>query len=226
MAIERQPIIDRAARGGQMPACVLVPPGIAGYHSPPGFEEDLREARRLLAEAGYPDGAGLPEFSILINTSFDHQRVAEMLQEQWRRLGARVSIRNVEWKVFLDMTRDLEYQVARGSWYGDYVDPNTFLDLFLTGGGNNNTGWSNAPYDALVGKAAGEADPAARMARFTQAEEILLREAPILPIYFYTATMLVHPRLEGVQANLMNRIDFGALRWRPSSPGPLARFGG
>ena len=214
LAVERQPIIDRAARGGQMPAYVLMPPGIAGYRSPPGLTEDAAQARKLLAEAGFPGGAGLPEIGILINTAADHQRVAEMLQEQWRKLGLRVSIRNVEWKVFLEMTHNLEFQVSRGSWYGDYVDPNTFLDLFLTGGGNNNTGWGNAEYDALIHKAAVEPDPAARMAVFAKAEEILVREAPILPIYYYTATMLVHPGLEGVQSNLQNRIDFSTLRWR------------
>ena len=226
LGLERRPIIERAARGGQMPATVLVPPGLAGYRSPPGYREDAAEARRLLAEAGYPGGAGLPELAILINTSADHQRVAEVIQEEWRALGLRVGIRNVEWKVFLDVTHDLQYEVSRGSWYGDYVDPNTFLDLFVTGGGNNNTGWSNRRYDDLVARAADETAPAARMALFTEAEALLLDEAPIMPIYFYTSTMLVHPRLEGVLPNLMNRIDFGALAWRPATAAPLAACGG
>jgi len=214
LAIDRQAIIERAARGGQQPAFVLVPPGVAGYVSPPGFVEDVEAAKRLLAEAGYPGGRGLPELAVLINKSVDHVRVAEMLQQQWRdRLGIRVRIEQVEWKVFLDTVQRLEYQVARGSWYGDYIDPNTFLDMFVTGGGNNQTGWSSAAYDALIARAARETDPKARLRIFAEAETILLREAPIFPIYVYTTTMLARPGLAGVEANLMNRIDFAALRW-------------
>jgi len=214
LAIDRQAIIERAARGGQQPAFVLVPPGVAGYVSPPGFVEDVEAAKRLLAEAGYPGGRGLPELAVLINKSVDHVRVAEMLQQQWRdRLGIRVRIEQVEWKVFLDTVQRLEYQVARGSWYGDYIDPNTFLDMFVTGGGNNQTGWSSAAYDALIARAARETDPKARLKTFAEAETILLREAPIFPIYVYTTTMLARPGLAGVEANLMNRIDFAALRW-------------
>jgi oligopeptide transport system substrate-binding protein len=214
LAIDRQAIIERAARGGQQPAFVLVPPGVAGYVSPPGFVEDVEAAKRLLAEAGYAGGRGLPELAVLINKSVDHVRVAEMLQQQWRdRLGIRVRIEQVEWKVFLDTVQRLEYQVARGSWYGDYIDPNTFLDMFVTGGGNNQTGWSSAAYDALIARAARETAPKARLKTFAEAETILLREAPIFPIYVYTTTMLARPGLAGVEANLMNRIDFAALRW-------------
>jgi oligopeptide transport system substrate-binding protein len=138
-----------------------------------------------------------------------------MIQQQWRdRLGIRVRIEQVEWKVFLDYIQHLNYQVARGGWYGDYVDPNTFLDMFVTGGGNNQTGWSNAAYDALIARAARETDPKARMKTFAEAEAILVSDVPIFPIYVYTTTMLVRPGLEGVQPNLMNRIDFAQLRWK------------
>jgi oligopeptide transport system substrate-binding protein len=107
--------------------------------------------------------------------------------------------------------------VARAGWYGDYVDPNTFLDMFMTGNGNNQTGWSNADYDRLVESAARRTDPAARLQDLRQAEAILLREVPIVPLYYYTAFMLVRPGLEGVEPNLLNRIDFALLRW--AAPG-------
>jgi oligopeptide transport system substrate-binding protein len=213
MAIDRRAIIERAARGGQLPASVLVPPGMPGYAPPPGLTENVEEARRLLAEAGYPNGAGLPEMAILVNKGLGHVPVAEMIQQEWSdRLGISVRIEQVEWKVFLDMVQHGDYQVARGGWYGDYVDPNTFLDMFLTGGGNNQTGWSNAEYDALIAEAARQAPGPERMRTFARAEAILVRETPIMPLYFYTILMLVRPGVEGVEPNLLNRIDFALLR--------------
>jgi len=214
MAIDRKAVIERAARGGQQPYFTLVPPGMPGYTSPPGLVEDVEAAKRLLAEAGYGSGDGLPELAVLVNKGGDHVPIAQMIQQQWReRLGIRVRIEQVEWKVFLDTIQHLDYQVARGGWYGDYVDPNTFLDMFVTGGGNNQTGWSNAAYDALIARAAKETDAQARMKIFAEAEAILVRETPIFPIYVYTTTMLVRPGLEGLEPNLMNRIDFAQLRW-------------
>jgi oligopeptide transport system substrate-binding protein len=219
LAIDRQAIIERAARGGQKPAFSLVPPGYEAYKPPPGLTEDVEEARRLLAEAGFPNGAGMGEPALLVNKGMGHVPIAEMLQQQWReRLGVNVRIEQVEWKVFLDRMSRLDYEVARGGWYADYVDPNTFIDMFVTGGGNNNTGWSNKEYDALVDAAAGRIDPAARMEDFRRAEAILLREVPIIPIYFYTQVMLVRPGLEAVYPNVLNRIDFGGISWAKNSP--------
>ena len=215
MAIDRRSIIERASRGGERPYFTLVPPGMPGYVPPPGLVENVEAAKRLLAEAGYASGDGLPELAVLVNKGGVHVPVAQMIQQQWRdRLGIRVRIEQVEWKVFLDYIQHLNYQVARGGWYGDYVDPNTFLDMFVTGGGNNQTGWSNAAYDALIARAARETDPKARMKTFAEAEAILVSDVPIFPIYVYTTTMLVRPGLEGVQPNLMNRIDFAQLRWK------------
>lgn len=215
LAVDRRMIIDRGARGGQEPATTLVPPGVAAYPRPAGVTEDVAEARRLLAEAGYPGGRGLREFAVVVNKGLGHVPIAELVQQQWRdRLGVSVRIEQVEWKFFLDKVQKIDYDVARGSWYGDYIDPNTFIDLFVTGGGNNQTGWSSARYDALVRQAARETDPAARLQRLADAERILLDEMPVLPLYFYTTMMLVRPGLEGVDGNLRNRIDFGALRWK------------
>jgi oligopeptide transport system substrate-binding protein len=214
LAIDRQAIIERAARGGQRPAGALVPPDLPGYTSPPGLSEDVEEARRLLAEAGYPDGRGMPEFSILVNKGMGHVPVAEMVMDQWKtRLGLRVRTEQMEFKVFQDRVRQGQYQVARAGWYGDYMDPNTFLDMFVTGGGNNETGWSSPDYDDLIGRAAREPDAAARMRLLARAEAILLAETPILPLYYYTTLVLVRPGLEGVYSNPLNRIDFTQLRW-------------
>ena len=216
LAIDRRAIIERAARGGQQPATVLVPPGMPGYPRVEGLTEDVDEARRLLAEAGYPGGRGVAELAILVNKGSGHVPVAEMIQQQWRdRLGLGVRIEQVEWKVFLDTVHRLKYQIARAGWYGDYVDPNTFLDMFVTGGGNNETGWSSAVYDGLIERAAREADPEVRLEVLARAERLLLHEVPIVPIYVYTTTLLVRPGIEGVEPNLMNRIGFELLRRTP-----------
>jgi len=218
LAIDRRAIIERGARGGQKPAFTLVPAGYEAYKPPPGLPEDVEEARRLLAEAGFPGGAGMGEPAILVNKGMGHIPIAEMLQQQWReRLGVNVRIEQVEWKVFLDRMTRLDFDVQRGSWYADYVDPNTFIDMFVTGGGNNNTGWSNKGYDALVDSAAGRVDTAARMEDLRRAEAILLEEVPIIPIYFYTQVMLVRPGLEGVYPNALNRVDFGVIHWAKNS---------
>jgi len=215
MAINRRQIIDRAARGGQQPAAAYVPPGMKGYEPVEGVPEDVDQARRLLAEAGYPGGKGIGELAILVNKGADHVPLAEVIQEQWRnQLGVDVRIEKVEWKVFLDMIHRLDYQVARGGWYGDYVDPNTFLDMFVTGGGNNETGWSNPRYDTLIAQAAAETDAVRRMGTLQDAERLLLAEVPIMPVYYYTSVILVPPNLGGVEPNLLNRIDFGQLYWR------------
>ena len=227
LAMDRRAIIERAARGGQVPATTFVPPGLPGYASPPGIEENVAEARRLLAEAGHPGGAGLEDLSILVNSGFVHKPIAELVQQEWSEaLGVTVRIEEVETTSFFDKVRKGEYRIARGGWYGDYLDPNTFLDCFVTGGGNNQTGWSNAEYDALVDRAAGLADPAERMRVLARAEAILLREVPVVPMYVYTNLTLVRPGLEGVYPNLMNRIDFALLRWAGrgseagAAPGP------
>jgi len=219
LAIERRLIIDRAARGNQEPAHAFVPPNMRGYVPPEGVPEDVQQARRLLAEAGYPGGEGLPELAILVNRGADHVPLAQVVQEQWRKnLGIRVRIEQVEWKVFLDMMKGLQYQIARAGWFGDYLDPNTFMDMFVTGGDQNQTGWSNAGYDALIAAAANEADQARRLDLFRQAERILLREVPIVPIYYYTSAFLVRPGLEGVVPSRLNRIDFDRLRWANPKP--------
>jgi len=220
LAIDRREIIDRAGRAGQQPARTYVPPGMKGYKPPEGLDEDIEQARRLLAEAGYPDGAGLGELAILVNKEHEHVPLAEVVQQQWRtHLGINVRIEKVEWKVFLDMRDKRAFQVARGGWYGDYVDPNTFLDMFVTGGGNNDTGWSSRRYDGLIAEAARETDPRRRLGILQRAERLLLDDVPIVPIYYYTTTILVRPGLEGVEPNLLNRIDFRRLRWRRQKDG-------
>ena len=125
----------------------------------------------------------------------------------WREtLGVNVNLARQEWKVYLNSLSLLDYDIARSSWVGDYPDPNTFLDMFLTGGGNNRTGWSSAEYDRLIAEAARELDPAKRFAILRQAEDLLVQKAvPVCPIYYYVGIQLYDPaKLGGIKANVLD----------------------
>lgn len=202
LALDRQQIVQFITKAGEVPAQGFVPPGLAGYPYPKmhGFDPEL--ARTTLAEAGYPGGRGMPRLEILYNVSDAHQEVAEAIQQQWREnLGIDVQLRNLEWGVFLDTLQSTNYQIARSGWIGDYPDPNTFVDMFVTGGANNQTNWSNARYDELVEKAGSEFDPPKRLQMLAEAEQILLDEMPIIPIYWAVTFNLVKPHVQGFYAH-------------------------
>jgi oligopeptide transport system substrate-binding protein len=205
MAIERESIVKFVTKAGQIPAFNMTPPGTAGYTFRGAATPTLEEARKLLAEAGYPNGKGFPAVEILYNTQDTHRSIAEAIQQMWKKnLGIEVKLLNQEWKVYLDSQRQLNYQVCRAGWTGDYVDPNTFLDMWVTGGGQNETGWGNKEYDRLIAEAGRTGDTAARLELFQKAETILMDEMPILPIYFYTRPHLVSPKLKGWQPTLLD----------------------
>lgn len=205
LAIDRREIIETITRAGEVPARHFVPPGIDGYTSPQSSVFDPERARKLLAEAGYPGGRGFPKFDILYNSHDTHRSVAELIQSQWKRtLGIDVGLRNQEWAVYLASQQQLSYAACRAAWIGDYNDPNTFLDLFVGDGPNNQTGWRNAEYDRRIEAAARELDPARRAALFKEAEAILLDEAPIIPIYFYVSKDIVRPYVRGYYPNVQD----------------------
>ena len=122
-----------------------------------------------------------------------------------------VALLNQDWKVYLDSMNNLDYQIARSGWIGDYVDPHNFLECFLTGGGNNRTGYASPAYDALVAKANATLDPDARFAIFQDAERLLLEDCPFAPVYFYTRIYLKAPEVKGWQPNMLGFIPFKRL---------------
>lgn len=198
MAIDRQSIVDRVTRGAQLAASCFTPPNTAGYTCESSIPYDVDLARKTLAQAGYPNGRALPPIEILFNTSENHKLIAEAVQQMWRQnLNVAATLVNQEEKVYFDSRRQMNYQVIRSTWIGDYVDPNSFLDLWVTNGTNNQTGWSNAEYDRLINEASQTGDQAARYAAFQKAEGILLEDAPILPVYFYTHAFLIRPSVKG-----------------------------
>lgn len=209
LAIDRTLIAEKILRGGQRPAPSLVPPETPDYPVPALPARDLATARRLLAEAGYPDGRGVPPIEITYNNSETNRLVAEAIQEMWRRdLGLGVQLLNQEYKVVFANRRTGNYQIILGSWVGDYLDATTFLDLWRSDAGNNQTGWADPRYDELMNRAVAEPDPAARAQLLQQAELLMLESAPVAPIYFNTHVYLLHPSVKGWWPNPMDHLDY------------------
>ena len=205
LAIDRQSIVRNVSQGGEVPAFSFVPPNCAGYTSRNKLEFNVEKAKKLLAEAGYPGGKGFPKVSLLYNTLESHKTIAEAIQQMWEQnLGINITLENQEWKVYLDSKTQMDFQIVRFGWIGDYVDPNTFLDLWITESGNNNSGWSSKEYDRLIALAGSTTDQEKRFEYFQQAEKLLLEEAPIMPIYFYTSTYLKDPRLKNWNATILD----------------------
>ena len=208
MSINQADITEHVTRAGEIPTHAIVPPGIDGYSNVKGLRFDPEGARELLEQAGYPGGKGFPRLVYLFNTSEAHRGVAEVLQAQWEEhLGIGVELENQEWQVYLDNQTNLRYQLSRSAWIGDYPDPNTFLDMWMTGGGNNRTGFSSAHYDSLVVAAGRESDPVKRAEVLAECERIIVvEELPILPIYHYVSLHLYDPRLQGIQNNVLDKM--------------------
>ncbi len=171
LAVDRQLVVEQVIGLGQLPAAHFVPPGIPGYVPPEShIRLDVERARRLLAEAGFPDGRGFPTIGMLYNTQDMHKKIAEVVADQLRRnLAIDVRPYNQEWQSQIATVRAGDYDIARASWTGDYVDANTFLDLWVTNGGNNMTGFSSPSYDAVI-------RAAADMVRFAEQPQRLLAQ--------------------------------------------------
>ncbi len=159
----------------------------------------------LLSEAGFPNGENFPETQILFNTLDTHRLIAEAIQQMWKKeLNINITLYNQEWKVYLDTESSMNYQISRAAWIGDYVDPNTFLEMFVSYSGINRTGWSNPDYDRLIEMAAQEPNQDARYEYFQQAEQILNQEVPIIPIYTYSKVFLISPSVKGWHPNILD----------------------
>ena len=223
LAIDREAIARDLFKGTRRAWGRIAPSGYPGYDAPPAVGFDPAAARRELALAGFPDGRGFPRFSILFNTSEDSRRIGEAIQAMWaRELHVAVELENQEYASYLEATTHLRYTVAKRTWIGDYLDPNTFLEPLRSGDGNNRTGWADARYDALLREAAGTLDPQRRFALLRGAEARALDAAVFLPIYHYATHELVKPYVRGLYPNAL---DFHPLTrvwldrdWRQHEP--------
>ena len=220
LAVNRTFIVDKVTQAGQVPANGFVPAGVydaagstgddfrtvgGAYYSIEGdadysYEANCEKARELLAEAGYPNGENFPVVEYLYNTSDAHKAVAEALQNMWEtELGVKVTLNNQEWAVFLQTRKDGNYSIARNGWIADYNDPMSFLDMWLTGGGNNDAQYANADYDAKIQEAKNTTDPAARMQLMHDAEDIIMgQDWALNPLYFYTQKYMLSDRVGGM----------------------------
>ncbi|WP_346894516.1 peptide ABC transporter substrate-binding protein [Clostridium sp. UBA7503] len=215
LAIDRQLIVDKVAQGGQAPATSYVPAGILDSIGKE-FQKDysskganIEEAKKLLAEAGYPNGEGAPTITFTFNTDQGHQNIAQAVQDMWKtNLGINVELKNEEWAVFQDTRNNFQYSMARHGWIADYNDPMTFLDMWTTGNGQNNAGYSNKEYDKLIAQAKVELDDAKRTELLHKAEDILMDESPILPLYYYTNVLCIDKNVKGTYKSPLGQMEF------------------
>lgn len=215
LALDRDVLAERVMRAGETPAHTLVPAAEAAKPtSPERRAEELREAKRLLAEAGFPDGKNFPEITYLFNTSDGAQFFAQAIQEMWRKnLGVKISLKNQEYKVYRVSMEQGEYDLARSAWSGDYLDPTTFLDLFAGTSNMNWTRWSDAAYDRALAEAARERVPAKRAEKLREAEKILLDAVPVIPTVFNRNKFLISPDVEGWFPNLLDIHPYNAVKF-------------
>ncbi len=203
LSIDTQSIIDNILKGGQQPAYGLTPP-MGEYQPPKAVSYDPKKAKALLTEAGYTDPSTL-KIVLLTTDKESAKTIAEAYQDMWKKnLGIEVSIKQREWKTYLDRMFKLDYDIATGGWIGDYPDPTTFLDMWKKGDGNNRTGWFNTQYETLLQEAEQIQDPSARLRKLEKAEALLLSEMPVMPVFWYTSNYLLHSSVQGWNPLLLN----------------------
>ncbi len=207
LAIDRDYIVNNVTKGGQVPAVGLIPYGVPGAIKT--FREETKaflkptpqvaEAQKLLADAGYPGGEGFPtDIELFYNTNTSHKAIAEALIEQWKKnLGVTLKASNVEWKVLSEKTTNKDYTICRMGWLGDYNDPMTFLDMFVSDNSQNKINYANPEYDKLVKAAQVSGDQKVRMDSMRKAEEIFMNDMGVLPIYYYVFNVLENKKLKG-----------------------------
>ena len=211
LAIDRDYVANTIMQGTYSTADSIVGPGIVdekgNFHDngnapyiSADYEANLAEAKKLLAEAGYPNGEGYPTIEYSCNDAGYHVPLAEYLQQAWGDLGITLTISKMEWSSFTAARRAGEYDVARNGWVMDYNDPSNMLDLFCSGNGNNDGKYSNPEFDAAI-EASRVADVSEHFAQLHKAEDILMEDTGCLPIAYYNDYWLQSPSLKGIWHN-------------------------
>ncbi|MCF7928559.1 MAG: peptide ABC transporter substrate-binding protein [Spirochaetales bacterium] len=191
LAVDREEIVEKIRRKGDVAAYGIVPP-MKGYQPPETFSDNAEKARQLLAQAGYPDGEGFPVFEVLYNTSETHKKIAEYVQQRWKEtLNIDVELVNQEWSTYLNNRQEGKFDIARAGWAGDYKDPNSFLDLFISTSALNGGNYTSAEYDELIEKASTMPGGEKRYQVLAQAKKLLMEDMPIAPFYFYSQSNMI-----------------------------------
>ena len=207
LALDRAALTRYVLRGGELPYANIVPDTLPGFKPQRAVLFDPNQAQKLLAEAGFPGGQGLPPITLTYNTAEVHKQVAQAAQAMWKRyLGVDVMLENQEWKVFLENMELNNFQMARFAWVGDYPDPNTFLEELLTSSsGNNHTGYNDVAFDHLMQAANRTVDKRERMALLAQAEARALAAQPYMPLFIYTRSTMLKPYVVGMNKSTLER---------------------
>lgn len=219
LSIDRNYIVQNITRDKATPAGAFVPNGIpdgditmdfrnvgGNYFNPEG---QIADAKKLLSDAGYPGGKNFPNLTLKVDNSTYHVAIAKALQNMWNKnLGIKVNVKTLNWKDTQRTRNGGSFQIIRDGWIGDYMDPMTFMSLFVTGCGNNDSRYSNKTYDTLIDDANKETDQVKRMALLHNAEKVLMNDMPVLPIYFYTNLTLINPRVKGVIVSPLGYLIF------------------
>ena len=210
LGIDRELIAEKVTQGSFLPGYSWVPPGVPDYPShflsfkDMSKEQRLAKAKELMAKAGYGPDKPL-KLEILYNTSENHKKIAIAIQNMWKQIGVDATLNNQEWQVYLDTRDNKQYDVSRAAWIADYVDPVTFLDLFLSDAGvRNDAGYNNPEFDKLVKDSFGINDPKERLAVLAKAEEIFLHDLPLIPILYYKTKHMVSKRVQGWAYNSLD----------------------
>lgn len=215
LAVDRDYIANTVMAGTVLPATNFVGPGISDvepdssfeevtrknnggdYFNVSNYEEDLKKAKKLLAEAGYPNGEGFPVIEYMTNEAGYNKPVAEYLQSAWNELGVRMDIKIVEWSTFAPTRRAGDFQIARGGWIYDYDDPSNMLNLFTSESGNNDGKYSNPEVDSLLSQARDTADKTEHYEKLHEAEKMIMEDAAISPLVYSSDFYLQKPELKG-----------------------------
>jgi oligopeptide transport system substrate-binding protein len=208
MAIDRS-VFPKILQGRAVAGTSWIPPGMPAHNPEIGLRFDPTEARRLLSDAGYPNGKGLPQIVLGYNTQEDNKLVAEAVQSMWQKnLGVVVRLENQEWKVFLKKLQTDPFPVFRSGWGADYPDPDNFMKLFIANSGNNNGRWKNSRYDQLLELAARESDEKKRARIYDDAQKLLTEtDVAIVPLYWVAEATLLSPKFTGLEYTSMARLD-------------------
>ncbi|CAN5201917.1 peptide ABC transporter substrate-binding protein [soil metagenome] len=208
-AIDRKRLVDKVTRRSETIALGIIPEPLASpqgddyrdHAGNPGYDFDPAGAKALLKEAGYGPDNPFPSVEYLYDSSDENKTVAEQLQAMWHEtLGVDVKLQNVEWGVKLSRTPKGDFQIARLNWYGDYVDPMTFMELYESSSTQNSPQYRNPKYDELVENARMETDPVQREKDFIAAEKILIHDdCAIAPLYYIQRPMLIREGIEGIE---------------------------